>query len=310
MTSKKDQRDSNTIRLELIELLTSFEQVLLTGDLRRKVIHLVPSAYKLRELGSSLMPNEDEFAARDRILSYFRQYPRTVIAGDELMIVAGIGEWARRLRELRVEFGWPIINGITAKQAAAADDFSLDSIDIGAIGPDEYILLEDAQDLTAATRWNLANDIKKKKGGVKSKILQFFQMNVGQVVTNEELRYVAGKKTEWARRVRELRTEEGWPILTRYTGRPDLQVGAYVLEENRQSPPHDRKIPDDVRGSVLRRDDYKCTKCGWNQELWNRSDPRHLELHHVEHHAKGGENTEENLITLCTICHDKLHSNP
>ncbi|WP_323985578.1 HNH endonuclease [Klebsiella aerogenes] len=32
-----------------------------------------------------------------------------------------------------------------------------------------------------------------------------------------------------------------------------------------------------------------------------------LELHHIEHHADGGENTLENLITLCNVCHDEVH---
>ena len=25
------------------------------------------------------------------------------------------------------------------------------------------------------------------------------------------------------------------------------------------------------------------------------------------HHAKGGDNTENNLITVCTVCHDEIH---
>ncbi|WP_139153108.1 HNH endonuclease, partial [Enterobacter kobei] len=32
-----------------------------------------------------------------------------------------------------------------------------------------------------------------------------------------------------------------------------------------------------------------------------------LELHHIEHHADGGENTLDNLITLCNVCHDEVH---
>ena len=131
--------------------------------------------------------------------------------------------------------------------------------------------------------------------------------NVGHGVTNEELRYVANDKTEWARRVRELRTEFGWPVVTKTTGRPDLGIGVYVLQADRQSPEHDRQIPDDVRREVMRRDRHKCKKCGWSHGEWNPSDPRHLEIHHKQHHAQGGLNVEENLITLCTVCHDKVH---
>jgi len=45
----------------------------------------------------------------------------------------------------------------------------------------------------------------------------------------------------------------------------------------------------------------------WSHGEWNPSDPRHLELHHIEHHDKGGDDVAENLKTLCNVCHDVLH---
>lgn len=151
--------------------------------------------------------------------------------------------------------------------------------------------------------------MRKQKGvGVKSKILKYLTENVGKPVTGEELRYVANNKKEWARRTRELRTEDGWTVTTKQTGRPDLQVGVYVLESLRQLPSHDRDIPDDVRVDVLTRDHHRCTKCKWHHGMATPSDPRHLlELHHLEHHVHGGANTIENLITVCNVCHDKIH---
>ncbi|MGH9338154.1 MAG: HNH endonuclease [Acidobacteriota bacterium] len=74
-----------------------------------------------------------------------------------------------------------------------------------------------------------------------------------------------------------------------------------------QSPEHDRHIPDEIRREVLRRDRYQCRKCNWSHDEWNRGDPRHLELHPLKHHARGGPNIEENLITLCTVCHNVEH---
>jgi hypothetical protein len=180
-------------------------------------------------------------------------------------------------------------------------------MDFAEMKPDEYVLLGIRKDRDSAHRWAMANAIRKEKMAVRDKILKYLRANVGRQVTNEELRYVAGNKTEWARRVRELRTEFGWPVAAKTTGMPDLPVGVYVLQADRQSPLHDRNIPDDVRGEVLRRDGYKCKKCNWSHEDWNPSDPRHLEIHHIEHHAKGGGNQPENLKTLCTVCHDKLH---
>lgn len=305
--SGKLQDDPEGLRLRLLELIKNFGHELNHGDLRARVISLVPTFHALRDLGSSLIPKSSAASARDRIILYLVTYPRKVIKGDELMVVSGIGEWARRVRELRVEQGWAIITGVTAAEMVKAGDLDLKLLGVESLMVDDYMLLDEAQDREAAFRWNNANTIRKKKLAVKDKLLEFLQLNVGRPVTGEELRYVADGSTEWARRVRELRTEEGWSVATRTTGRPDLPIGAYVLEDLNQTPPHDRKIPDDVRGKVLIRDNYTCQRCSWNHSMWNPSDPRHVELHHVVHHVKGGQNSVENLITLCTVCHHKLH---
>jgi len=309
MTSKRAKAkasDPEAVRQKVAELIRNFEAELRSGELRPKVLALVPIFHGLRDLGKALIPAEHASAARDRILYYFRQYPGTIINGDELLVVSGIQEYARRLRELRVQFGWAIMSGVTIKEMGEDEAEEVPN-ELKAMRPSEYVLLSGEEDRDAAHRWHVANTIRKQRGSVRGKILKFLQANVGRGVTNEELRYVAGDKTEWARRVRELRTEHGWPITTKTTGRPDLGVGVYVLQADRQSPEHDRSIPDDVRREVLRRDRYKCKSCGWSHDEWNPSDSRHLELHHIKHHVKGGQNVEGNLKTLCTVCHDKVH---
>lgn len=304
--ARRPPKTSETCWRNVEELIRNFEAHLRTGELRTKVLALIPIFHGLRDLGKSLIPHDLASAARDRILFYFRKYPKLVINGDELLVVSGIQEYARRLRELRVQQGWAIASGVTIKDMIEAEaDEVPDQLRL--MKPDDYILLRENQDRDAAHRWHTANSIRKERLSVRDRILKFMRASVGQGVTNEELRYVAGDKTEWARRVRELRTELGWPIATKTTGRPDLDVGVYVLQADRQSPEHDRTIPDDVRRAVMRRDNYKCTKCGWSHAEWNPSDPRHLEIHHVRHHAKGGENDEGNLVTLCTVCHDAIH---
>lgn len=300
------------LRQSLVELLTNFKEELLKDDLREKVVALVPAFHKLRDLGSSLIPQSEAASARERIISYLQQYPGVVIDGDELMVVSGINEWARRVRELRVQFGWWIYSGVTFKQMAQNPDdeatFKAMGIDPKTIRPDQYVLMRVDQDRDAAHRWNVLNEIRKKKVSVKEKIIEYLRKNVGTPVTGEELSYLAGNAKEWARRVRELRTEDGWPIATKNTGRNDLPVGTYVLEEDRQAYEHDRTIPDPVRVAVLKRDDFKCTNCGWSRAMLNRDDPRKmLELHHKHQHKDGGENTVENLITLCNVCHDEVH---
>lgn len=294
------------------ELLANFESELSNPDLRGKVLALVPAFRKLRSLGVSLVVPSGKGAAIDRILNYFNRYPKTVIAGDELMVVSGIGEWARRVRELRVELGWKIANGLTIREQIEEGDIPalLDGTDLSHMTAKEYILLSLNQDRDAAYRWNIANRIRKNKESVRNKVLEFLRANVGKVVSGEELRYVAGDKREWARRVRELRTEFGWPVHTKNSGRPDLAIGDYVLEEDRQAPEHDRKIPDTVRVEVLGRDKYRCTVCHWDQTQLHPGDPRHmLELHHIHPHAEGGPNEKDNLITLCNVHHDEIHRN-
>lgn len=299
--------NSKRIKKELQNLLINFEAELKSDDLRKKVLALIPCFHKLRSLGKSLIPRVTASSARDRILHYFRRYPKTIISGDELLVISGIQEYARRVRELKVQFGWFIVSGSTAKQMAEENEFSLGSLDISAMKPSDYILMTSVHDRDAAHRWHLANDIRREKLSVRDKILMFFRRNIGKRILGEELRYIAKDRSEWARRVRELRAEYGWPIVTKNTGRPDLEVGVYLLEADRQSPEHDRHIPDSVKRQVLRRDGYQCKKCGWSHKEWNRSDPRHIELHHIKHHIKGGKNTEDNLLTVCTVCHDDIH---
>lgn len=308
MPRRSHPANAETLRLELLQLLRNFGEELKKGDLRSRVQALVLAFHKIRDLGSSLITDIDEKAARDRILYYALKYPRTLLEGDELMVVAGISDWPRRARELRRELGWSLFTGLTIREMIEEEEFEATWAKKTKLKIDHYVLISTEQDRDAAHRWKVANDIRKKKEtSVGQKLLRFLQQNVGRPVTGEELRYVANDKTEWARRARELRTEQGWPVATKFSGRPDLPVGVYILEENRQSPAHDRAIPDSVRREVLRRDGYRCKKCKWSHEIWNRSDPRHLELHHKVQHSKGGENTSDNLLTLCTVCHDEIH---
>lgn len=292
---------------ELKKLLVDFEKESTTENLRAKVLALIPAFHKLREIGKAIIPSQSAASARERILFYFKKYPMLILNGDELLVVSGIQDYPRRIRELRKQFGWPIVSGVTAKEMFDVGDLPFKKEEVEKMGTDDYILLSVEQDRDAALRWNIANEIRRSAVGSRDKILSFLKKNIGKPVTGEELRYVAKDSTEWARRVRELRTEYGWPIVSRHTGRPELPIGVYLLESENQSPEHDRKIPDDIRGMVLRRDGYRCADCGWSHNDWNPSDPRHLELHHVHEHAKGGANTEENLKTLCTVCHDKVH---
>ena len=120
--------------------------------------------------------------------------------------------------------------------------------------------------------------------------------------------YVA-KTREFGRRIRELRTEEGYSIATMFTGRTDLKMGEYVLEDiERIAESHDRKISFNIQRIVYDRANNTCQLCGWDRDKWKRDDPRILEIHHVEEHVDGGPNIPDNLVLLCSRCHDEVHA--
>ena len=50
---------------------------------------------------------------------------------------------------------------------------------------------------------------------------------------------------------------------------------------------------------VLDRDGWRCQVCGSRTNL---------EVHHRQFRSRGGNDTEENLITMCSACHSKVHN--
>jgi len=53
-----------------------------------------------------------------------------------------------------------------------------------------------------------------------------------------------------------------------------------------------------LRNQVLRRDGWKCQAC---------SAMSNLEVHHKEFRSHSGDDSEQNLITLCSTCHATVH---
>ncbi|MGQ0503075.1 MAG: HNH endonuclease [Panacagrimonas sp.] len=58
------------------------------------------------------------------------------------------------------------------------------------------------------------------------------------------------------------------------------------------------------RAEVLRRDDHKCTKCGYPNGFSRRV--RELHVHHQTALSAGGTNHISNLLTLCHVCHRRV----
>ena len=71
------------------------------------------------------------------------------------------------------------------------------------------------------------------------------------------------------------------------------------IRQGRGSPVRlDAASYEKLRLEILRRDNWRCQFCGGMTNL---------EIHHVQFRSHSGEDSEQNLITLCTVCHTKKH---
>jgi 5-methylcytosine-specific restriction endonuclease McrA len=55
---------------------------------------------------------------------------------------------------------------------------------------------------------------------------------------------------------------------------------------------------DQLRQQILERDGWRCQQCGRCTQL---------EVHHMYRRSRGGDDSEENLLTLCRACHRGAH---
>jgi len=54
-----------------------------------------------------------------------------------------------------------------------------------------------------------------------------------------------------------------------------------------------------LRWKVLERDAWRCQRCGSISGL---------EVHHMQRRSRQGEDSEENLVSLCPECHRAIHA--
>jgi hypothetical protein len=145
-----------------------------------------------------------------------------------------------------------------------------------------------------------------RKVGSKARIRQFLKAHVGEVLTSIQLRDAAGTSvSEWARRVRELREDEGWKILT-HNDRADLKPGEYLLVE---LPPEAgvrfaRNISAKLRAEVFDRNGFTCQMCGLAPGEIDPFTGRKVRLHvgHIVDKSLGGKDEISNFRTLCSTC--------
>ena len=140
----------------------------------------------------------------------------------------------------------------------------------------------------------------------KQRIKEFFLANIGTVVNKTQLAEVAYPVAEWARRVRELRDEDRWPILTN-NDLATLKPGEYLMTG---TPPvksdvaFSRNISAKLRAEVLDRNGFTCQMCGLTPGDIDPETGRKVRLHvgHIVDKSLGGRDELSNLRTLCSTC--------
>jgi hypothetical protein len=146
----------------------------------------------------------------------------------------------------------------------------------------------------------------KKTGGARAKLRAHFLAHTGRVMDSKELREVADNQSEWARRVRELRTEEGYQILT-HNDRSDLKPGQYLLESAKPLPAFARAVSKETRAYVLDRNGFTCQMCGavaGEPHPYDPSRKTRLHLGHVIDKSLGGADDASNLRAICSVCNE------
>ncbi|CAM3668992.1 HNH endonuclease [Micrococcus luteus] len=239
---------------------------------------------RLEREASELSAHFGLTSAQKRMLEYLRLHVGELVDRRALRGVAGIDDWARRVRELRVEHGWPIVS--------SAQD--------GRLPKDTYRLESLEPDDELAQRWRVANGIRKQPGSGYDRGLAYLKEIYPQAAQADEMHYVM-KIASYARRVREM-SEHGWMIASNIDD-PGLAPGAYRLTTLEQAPPRVRRAIK-LRHEVFYRDGHRCKDCGRSPA----ADGVVLHAHHLQMVSEGGDNSLGNLVTLCPECHAGRHA--
>lgn len=146
----------------------------------------------------------------------------------------------------------------------------------------------------------------KVSKGARAKLRAYFLGNLGRVMDSDELRGVAGGISEWARRIRELRDEEGYPIQT-HNDRADLKPGQYILMSAKPQPAFARGVSKETRAFVLDRNGFTCQMCGavaGEAHPYDTTRKTRLHIGHVIDKSLGGSDEPNNLKAICSVCNE------
>lgn len=144
-----------------------------------------------------------------------------------------------------------------------------------------------------------------KRKGSRAKLREYFIKNVGKILNSDALRKVAGT-SEWGRRVRELRNEEGMNIVT-HNDRSELKPGEYLLIDLKPLPAFERGISKEVRAFVLDRNGFTCQMCGaaaGEPHPYDAGRKTRLHIGHIIDKTMGGGDEPGNLRAICSVCNE------
>lgn len=177
--------------------------------------------------------------ARGLILDYLVLHLGEWVYGEELAAVSDIGEWARRVRELRVEEGYEIDENAGRYRLNVRDP-----------------------NLGRRDRWQTVTAVRGEPGTAVDRVRQLFVSLPQEVITVEELDRVAHGR-DGVRLAREIRDRELFPVESSADA-PDLLAGDYRLASLREGDrlhPSQRLFAEDLRRQVFGRDRYTCWNC-------------------------------------------------
>ena len=144
-----------------------------------------------------------------------------------------------------------------------------------------------------------------RRPGSKTRLRAYLLAHAGEVLDSDTLRAVA-ESSEWARRLRELRDEEGMEILS-HNDRAGMKPGQYVLASLNLQPAFARGMSKETRTLVLDRNGFTCQMCGaaaGEPHPYDEGKKTRLHIGHIIDKSQGGTDDPGNLRAICSVCNE------
>jgi 5-methylcytosine-specific restriction endonuclease McrA len=174
---------------------------------------------------------------------------------------------------------------------------------------------------------------KLKEQGFLKNALEWFQHNVGEIITSRELAQIPGKEgypiSHNLRRIFELRDEQGYEIINHKDNESrgvKLKVDEWILLKKEPNPKNirSRGVNKRIAYEVFTRDDNTCQFCGRTPKDDDPFKPGHkIKLHvgHIVAHKRKNDQdfiqiekiedmkethklTKDSFITMCNVCNE------